>query len=421
MVGEAADGASGPRGSRGRSRRSSSCSTWRFRTRAASTSPRRSRAGPRGGARPRAASRPTSAGGCGDAVRSASCRRTGSRGRASRAAAARREGGRSPGRARVAGAGARRRRLPRPGRTTSARRAPRPPRRWSSRWAFLAAGLVAWARRPGEPGRAADARGRARAARPAAALQPRRGRSSPSSSSLGDLGYVLVAHSVLAYPSGRLTGRVERVLVKAGVRRRAALVPLADPRSLHDKDGRLRQFDPSPRRSLIVVSGHDAAGAVPAGVVPGRAVRRARRALRRCSCGGSSWHATPRLRRILLPLARRRVRDRRARACSRASSSSRGTGRSPRRRSSGGRRPRSSRCRSRCSSACCGRGSRGPGSATSCVELEHTPPAGLRDALARALGDPSLELAFWLPEQGEYVDAGGARVELPGAGTRVAP
>ena len=30
----------------------------------------------------------------------------------------------------------------------------------------------------------------------------------------------------------------------------------------------------------------------------------------------------------------------------------------------------------------------------------------MRDALARAVGDPSLELALWLPERGAYV--GGA-------------
>jgi len=40
-------------------------------------------------------------------------------------------------------------------------------------------------------------------------------------------------------------------------------------------------------------------------------------------------------------------------------------------------------------------------------------PGGLRDALARALGDPSLELAYWLPASEQYVDAQGRRVELP--------
>jgi signal transduction histidine kinase len=41
---------------------------------------------------------------------------------------------------------------------------------------------------------------------------------------------------------------------------------------------------------------------------------------------------------------------------------------------------------------------------------------GLREALADAFGDPSLILAYWIPERGHYVDAAGHRVELPQAG-----
>ena len=40
----------------------------------------------------------------------------------------------------------------------------------------------------------------------------------------------------------------------------------------------------------------------------------------------------------------------------------------------------------------------------------------LRDRLARALGDPSLEVGYWLPEQGQYVHASGRPIELPSAG-----
>jgi DNA-binding CsgD family transcriptional regulator len=47
------------------------------------------------------------------------------------------------------------------------------------------------------------------------------------------------------------------------------------------------------------------------------------------------------------------------------------------------------------------------------VELSEASPAQVRDALARSLGDPSLELAFWLPERSRYVDASGRPVELP--------
>jgi signal transduction histidine kinase len=40
-------------------------------------------------------------------------------------------------------------------------------------------------------------------------------------------------------------------------------------------------------------------------------------------------------------------------------------------------------------------------------------PAELRDAVARALGDPSVELAYWLPDSGGYVDVKGRPVEVP--------
>jgi signal transduction histidine kinase len=48
------------------------------------------------------------------------------------------------------------------------------------------------------------------------------------------------------------------------------------------------------------------------------------------------------------------------------------------------------------------------------LELRADPaPADLRDSLARALRDPSLELAYWLPDFGVYVDMDGRPVELP--------
>jgi signal transduction histidine kinase len=48
------------------------------------------------------------------------------------------------------------------------------------------------------------------------------------------------------------------------------------------------------------------------------------------------------------------------------------------------------------------------------AELGDSPGRGdLRDGLARALGDPALELAFWMPELRRYVDADGAPAELP--------
>jgi signal transduction histidine kinase len=47
---------------------------------------------------------------------------------------------------------------------------------------------------------------------------------------------------------------------------------------------------------------------------------------------------------------------------------------------------------------------------------DHARP-DLRDALATALGDPSLELAFWDKPSGGYVDAAGSTIELPAGGT----
>jgi signal transduction histidine kinase len=47
------------------------------------------------------------------------------------------------------------------------------------------------------------------------------------------------------------------------------------------------------------------------------------------------------------------------------------------------------------------------------VELERTPPGSVREALARTLGDPSLELALWLPERKSYVDSQGQTLNLP--------
>jgi signal transduction histidine kinase len=47
---------------------------------------------------------------------------------------------------------------------------------------------------------------------------------------------------------------------------------------------------------------------------------------------------------------------------------------------------------------------------------ESLPPGRLEQALARALHDPSLTLAYWLPDQRAFVDAAGRPVELPAAG-----
>src|SRR5262249_48194780 len=45
------------------------------------------------------------------------------------------------------------------------------------------------------------------------------------------------------------------------------------------------------------------------------------------------------------------------------------------------------------------------------VELGGRRPDALRDELARALGDPTLEVGYWSPAAGAYVDAAGLALE----------
>src|SRR5262245_20736660 len=53
------------------------------------------------------------------------------------------------------------------------------------------------------------------------------------------------------------------------------------------------------------------------------------------------------------------------------------------------------------------------------VELGNNPEQGqLRDALARALRDPSLELGYWMPSSREYVDVEGKQVDVVPTATR---
>ena len=55
------------------------------------------------------------------------------------------------------------------------------------------------------------------------------------------------------------------------------------------------------------------------------------------------------------------------------------------------------------------------------VELgESSSRDGLRHAIAGALGDPSVEVAYWVPERNGYVEADGTPLELPSGGRSVA-
>ena len=277
-------------------------------------------------------------------------------------------------------------------------------------WAFLVAGLVCWARRPGNrlgPLMVATA----------FALLARQLRYSHDSGlftvffALGVLSYALIGHSALAYPFGHVRGRFERGLVAAGYA--AALVfPLSE---LLFFDGRppLLQYnslDPAAYRSALLIWAND-------DVVD--ALQRTEivvffgvlATLLLVVIARNLIRASPRMRLVLLPLSSRQSRSRCA-LCSRVCS-----------RSSTDRSPTTyvfwwqiaavialpvalllGLLRARLA-----RGNVGD----LVLELERTPPSGLRDALARALDDPTLELAFWLPERREFVDAAGRPVELP--------
>ena len=47
------------------------------------------------------------------------------------------------------------------------------------------------------------------------------------------------------------------------------------------------------------------------------------------------------------------------------------------------------------------------------VELGEARSGTLRDELARALGDPTLEVGYWLPDAGAFVDSDGRPLSLP--------
>jgi signal transduction histidine kinase len=273
--------------------------------------------------------------------------------------------------------------------------------------AFLLAGVVAWSRRPANRlGALVVAAG--------FALLLRQLRYSHDALAftvffaLGDLGYALVAHSVLAYPAGRVKGRAERWLVRIGY-----TAVLAFPLTillLHDVRDPLVQFGSLRRKSDILVAreAHAAELVQKVYVVAFFGVLATAFIL-------LIWRrlvlAAPRTRRMLAPLllAAVWVGLRAVFECVFTFVD----------------RPFASDylfwwqaaaffllpvallaglLRARLARASVG---------DLVVELERTPPHGLRDALARGLGDPTLELAYWLPERRSFADGNGRPVELP--------
>ena len=277
-------------------------------------------------------------------------------------------------------------------------------------WSFLLAGLIAWC------GARTTGSGRSWS-RPAS-------RSSCGSSGtattrsrspfflLGELGYALVAHVALAYPSGRVTDRARASASEGRIRRRARL-PARGP-LFYDGNRRLRYFDPSPRESLLLVSERR-----------GRRLR-SRRPSRSSAYGVLATlfvalivrklvRATPRARRISLAAADRRCR-RRLRAVLDSILTFAATPPASSTTSSGGRSSDSSALpiallagalRARLARVHVGE---------LVVHLEETPVDGIRDELAVALDDPTLELGLWLPERRRVRRRRGARVPVPDDG-----
>jgi signal transduction histidine kinase len=274
-------------------------------------------------------------------------------------------------------------------------------------WAFLVAGLVAWSRRPG-------ARLGPLMVVAGFFLLARQLRYSHDELAftvfflLGEVGFAMVVHVALAYPSGRVTDPLERALVRV-----AYTVAVAFPLAIllcYDGTRRLQYFDPSPRESLLLVAGNadvvdvlQKAFTITAyGVIGLLFIALIVRKL---------WLATPRARRILAPLlivavvaALRAVFDGALEFVSPPPSfvdelfwwQVAGLIAFPLALLAGLLRARLARVHV----------------GDLVVQLEKTPSDGIRDALADALDDPTLEVGLWLPERSEYVYAAGSALPV---------
>jgi signal transduction histidine kinase len=285
-------------------------------------------------------------------------------------------------------------------------------RSWASviaAWSFLLAGMLAWTRRPGNrlgPLMVATC----------FALLARQFRYSHDELAftvfflLGEVCWALVAHVALAYPFGRVTDRLERAFLYV-----AYFVAIAFPLAIllvYDGTRRLRYLDPFPRKNLLLVSGHGqvvdvlqfAFGAFAYGFLATVFVLLVVRKL---------VSATPRGRRVLRPLLVAAVF---AALWSLLNGVLTFAKASP---------PPIvydlfwwqivsltalplallwGLLRARLARVHVGE---------LVVHLEEMPVDGLRDELAQALEDPTLEVGLWLPDRGIYVDASGAQLSVP--------
>jgi signal transduction histidine kinase len=276
-------------------------------------------------------------------------------------------------------------------------------------WSFLLAGLVAWIRRP-------DNRLGPLMVATCFALLARQFRYSHDELAftvfflLGEVCWAMVGHVALAYPFGRVTDRLEKWFVRV-----AYVVAIAFPLAIlfvYDGTRRLRFLDPFPRKNALLISGHGELvdvlqitfGFIAYGFLATVFVLLVVRKL---------VIATPRGRRVLLPLLVAAIF---AALWSMLNGVLTFAKASP---------PPIVRdlfwwqvialtalplallwglLRARLARVHVGE---------LVVHLEQTAPGDLRDELALALEDPTLELGLWLPEQDEYVDAEGSEFVVP--------
>ena len=276
-------------------------------------------------------------------------------------------------------------------------------------WSFLLAGLIAWSRRPRN-------RLGPLMVLTCFALLARQFRYSHDELAftvfflLGEICWVLVGHVTLAYPFGRVTDRLEKAFLWV-----AYTVAIAFPLAIllvYDGSRRLRYVDPFPRDSLLVIARHGdlvdglqfVFGVVAYGVLASVFVLLVARKLVK---------ATPRGRRVLFPILVAAVV---AAAWSMLNGTLTFASASP---------PSVTYdlywwqvvaltalplallwglLRARLARVHVGE---------LVVHLEETPVDGLRDELARALEDPTLEVGLWIPDRGVWVDAAGVELDVP--------
>jgi signal transduction histidine kinase len=276
-------------------------------------------------------------------------------------------------------------------------------------WSFLLAGLIAWTRRPGN-------RLGPLMVLTCFALLARQFRYSQDELAftvfflLGEVCWVLVGHVALAYPFGRVTDRIERAFLWV-----AYSVAIAFPLAIllvYDGSRRLRYVDPYPRESLLLVSGHgDLVDVLQ--VVFGFIAYGALSSIFLLLVVRKLVKASPRGRRVLRPLLVAAVFAALWSLLNGVLTFARASPPAivhdlfwwqvisltalPLALLWGLLRARLARVHV----------------GELVVHLEETPVDGLRDELAVAVEDPTLELGLWIPDRGIYVQSNGVQLSVP--------